>query len=191
MKRRVYRRRRRRNRKKLLELDEILQIAAILVLIPFFAFLLSSGSRNDERVSHLRSEKIKSAEGYINPVPSSDFGTLHWDGKTHAIDMFAKTGTPVIASSSGVVKKSGWGGFRSGIRVNILDVHGVRVFYGHLNAVNVERGQVVRQGQVIGWVGYTGSAKKNAPHLHFEFLNSSNKPGLPRPWLEWKKQRKT
>ena len=42
-------------------------------------------------------------------------------------------------------------------------------FYGHLDhyAKGLHEGQEVTKGEVIGYVGYTGNAKRSAPHLHF------------------------
>jgi murein DD-endopeptidase MepM/ murein hydrolase activator NlpD len=78
------------------------------------------------------------------------------------------TGTPIVASGNGVVSFRGWqGGYGNTI---IID-HGNRktTLYAHLSrfANGIQRGQRVRQGQVIGYVGATGLA--TGPHLHYEF----------------------
>ncbi len=128
---------------------------------------------------------------YKNPVPGSTWENNHWDGKTYAVDMMAAKGTPVYASASGKVIKSGWGkGKKSGKRVTIRDPN-ADLFYGHLDVIYVKVGQKVKQGQLIGRVGHTGSAKPSSPHLHLEVFNRKVK-NFPRPWTSWtQKQRRT
>jgi murein DD-endopeptidase MepM/ murein hydrolase activator NlpD len=84
-------------------------------------------------------------------------------------DQSAPIGTPVAASASGVVAFAG----RLDIRGNyILIDHGWGVFtgYAHLSQMNVERGQTIEQGQIIGASGNSG--RSSGPHLHWEVLVS-------------------
>lgn len=86
-----------------------------------------------------------------------------------AIDIGAPTGTPVLAAASGVVVRKMNGG-KGGISVYMLDDDGRYIYYyAHLDrfAVGLREGQRVEQGDVIGYVGYTGNAHQDAPHLHF------------------------
>jgi murein DD-endopeptidase MepM/ murein hydrolase activator NlpD len=126
------------------------------------------------------------ADFYQNPVPGATWNNKHWDGKSHAVDMMAKKGTPVYAASNGVVIRAGLGGKKSGKRVTIRDEH-ADIFYGHLDQVLVKTGQRVRKGQQIGTVGHTGSAKASAPHLHLEVLNirKGSRKDFPKPWHKW------
>jgi murein DD-endopeptidase MepM/ murein hydrolase activator NlpD len=86
-----------------------------------------------------------------------------------AIDLMRPRGTPVMAVTDGVIRKL----YRSktgGISVYLFDrSREYCFFYAHLDhyAKNLHEGQEVRKGQVIGYVGYTGNAKRSAPHLHF------------------------
>ncbi len=93
-------------------------------------------------------------------------GTL----RRHAgIDFAAPFGTPVRAVGDGAVIKAGYvGGF--GRLVEIRHRDGIVTRYGHLRgfAASLREGQVVTQGQVIGFVGSTGLS--TGPHLHFETL---------------------
>jgi murein DD-endopeptidase MepM/ murein hydrolase activator NlpD len=93
-------------------------------------------------------------------------GTL----RRHAgIDFAAALGTPVRAVGDGAVIKAGYsGGF--GKLVEIRHRDGMVTRYGHLRgfAPLVAEGQIVTQGQVIGFVGSTGLS--TGPHLHFETL---------------------
>lgn len=79
-------------------------------------------------------------------------------------DIAAPKGTPVVAMNDGIVRLTA-DQFFSGKGV-IVD-HGVGLFsmYFHLSSVDVEQGQVVKKGQVIGKVGSTGRA--TGPHLHW------------------------
>ncbi len=93
-------------------------------------------------------------------------GTLR---RHEGIDFAAPLGTPVRAVGDGAVIKAGYsGGF--GKLVEIRHRDGMVTRYGHLRgfAPQVAEGQVVTQGQVIGFVGSTGFS--TGPHLHFETL---------------------
>lgn len=85
------------------------------------------------------------------------------------IDFSAASGTPVRSVGDGAVIKAGYaGGF--GNLVEIRHRNGMVTRYGHLRAfaARLAEGQVVTQGQVIGYVGSTGLS--TGPHLHFETL---------------------
>lgn len=93
-------------------------------------------------------------------------GTL----RRHAgIDFAAPLGTPVRAVGDGAVIKAGYGG-GFGLLVELRHRDGMVTRYGHLRgfAPGLREGQVVTQGQVIGFVGSTGLS--TGPHLHFETL---------------------
>ena len=84
-------------------------------------------------------------------------------------DYAAPSGTPVVATSDGKVV---WAA-RNGTFGNLIVIqHGERfqTKYAHLSkyARGIKKGARVKQGQVIGYVGMTGSA--TGPHLHYEFL---------------------
>lgn len=82
------------------------------------------------------------------------------------VDYAAPTGTPVKAVGEGVVVKRGWaGGY--GNQIIIKHTAGLESMYAHLSgyARGLKKGQRVRQGQVIGFVGSTGLS--TGPHLDF------------------------
>lgn len=93
-------------------------------------------------------------------------------------DLMALTGTPVIATESGVIEEIGWNQY-GGWRIGIRSFDGLRYwYYAHLRqnrpyAEGLEKGQVVMAGDVIGYVGRTGySSKENQnnikqSHLHW------------------------
>lgn len=83
------------------------------------------------------------------------------------VDWGAPTGTPIYAAGNGVIEKEGW---ESGYGKFILIRHhnGYETAYGHMSAYarGTHKGEHVRQGQVIGFVGSTGLS--TGSHLHFE-----------------------
>jgi murein DD-endopeptidase MepM/ murein hydrolase activator NlpD len=81
------------------------------------------------------------------------------------IDFRGETGEPIRATASGTVTHTGWsGGY--GKMVEIDHGNGLSTRYGHLTAIDVEVGQTVRIGQVVGRLGSTG--RSTGPHLHYE-----------------------
>jgi len=100
--------------------------------------------------------------------------------KAHAgIDLAARSGTPVVAASDGIVSRAG---VASGYGNLIAIEHGSgeETRYGHLSRIDVRPGQVVRAGQVIGAVGATGMA--TGPHLHYE-MRVNGTPIDPSPYM--------
>jgi peptidoglycan LD-endopeptidase LytH len=89
------------------------------------------------------------------------------------VDIFADYGTPVLACSYGYVELMGWnrlGGWRIGIR----DANNMYYYYAHMSSFQkgLHQGDLVRPGQVVGYVGSSGygppgTAGKFPPHLHF------------------------
>lgn len=94
----------------------------------------------------------------------------------NAVDLAARTGTPILASAAGnivVARGAGWnGGY--GEYVVIQHGNGSQTLYGHMSKVIAYDGQHVQQGQVIGYVGETGEA--TGPHVHFEIRNGIRNP---------------
>lgn len=81
------------------------------------------------------------------------------------IDLAAPVGTPIPAAKDGTVIRVGdRGGYGTAIEIGHPD--GTSTLYAHASGVNVNPGDRVTQGQVIGWVGETG--RTTGPHLHLE-----------------------
>lgn len=86
------------------------------------------------------------------------------------IDLTAKTGTPVYATASGIVKyaktKGNYGKF-----ILILNSYGFKTAYGHLSKYAVKKGDYINKGDIIGYVGDSGKSLDS--HLHYEvrYLN--------------------
>ena len=86
-----------------------------------------------------------------------------------AIDMAAARGTPVLAVDDGIVKKL-FTSAAGGLTVYEFDADGTySYYYAHLDhyAEGLREGQAVKKGDVLGYVGTSGNAPANTPHLHF------------------------
>ncbi len=100
------------------------------------------------------------------------FHPVHKTMKAHqGIDYAADRGTPVRAVGDGLVLSANWNG-GSGNFVKIRHNGTYETSYSHLSGYGpgVKRGTRVRQGQVIGYVGTTGTS--TGPHLHFAFYEN-------------------
>ena len=119
------------------------------------------------------SNLITPTEGRVSSEYGPRWGTFH-----HGIDYANVRGTSVAASADGVVTRAAGGcgegnqscngGFGNVIYVKHTMSSGevYTTVYGHLSSINVQTGQQVSQGQVIGEIGSTGNS--TGPHLHFE-----------------------
>jgi len=106
-----------------------------------------------------------------------DYGQARGNGGHEGNDIGAPFGSPVVAVTDGVVEllpDYGGGGFT----IRLVSDGGDHFMYLHLGnyksratayAPGMESGKRVRQGQVIGYVGYSGNASPSSPHLHFEY----------------------
>lgn len=124
----------------------------------------------------------------IQPVTNTDLKRTAsgWGYRLHPIykvrkmhygmDFTAPVGTPVYATGNGVVIEV-TGSKRSrvglGLEIKIDHGYGYETVYGHLNAFNVKRGQKVKRGDVIAYVGNSGGS--TAPHLHYEVHKNGKK----------------
>jgi murein DD-endopeptidase MepM/ murein hydrolase activator NlpD len=114
-------------------------------------------------------------KGHVFPVYgwasfSDSFGSPRADtGWHHGIDIFAPTGTPVLAVAKGTVFSVGWNNL-GGNRLWLRDTDGNEFYYAHLSAYSplAVNGLKVEAGAVLGFVGNTGDAITTPPHLHFE-----------------------
>jgi len=123
-------------------------------------------------------EKLLASTPAIQPVANKDlkrvasgFGSridpVYKTIKFHAgLDFAAPQGTPIYATADGRVTTAGNTGNGFGNHVEINHGYGYETLYGHMFRIKVRSGQVVKRGEVIGWVGSTG--KSTGPHLHYE-----------------------
>ena len=157
------------------------RVAALLpaTMPPACAAALRPGAGKDAGTNTRDDVRLLASRRLAVPVAGIEKGTLYdsFDdrrnaGKHLAIDIHAPRGTPVIAAGDGCVVKL----FRSipgGITLYQFDPDGnFAYYYAHLEryADNVKEGVQVKRGDVLGYVGTSGNAPANAPHLHFAIL---------------------
>ena len=138
----------------------------------------AAGKSGDTSIRHDTRDDVRLLSGLdlAIPVAGVDKSSLYdsfSDGrgqrKHEAIDIHAARGTPVIAAGDGCVVKL----FRSvpgGITLYQFDPEGnFAYYYAHMDryADGVKEGVELKRGDVLGYVGTTGNAPPNAPHLHF------------------------
>lgn len=89
----------------------------------------------------------------------------------HGTDLDLNTGDPIYAVFDGIIRVKKYGrGF--GNHIVVRHSNGLETVYGHLSATNVEVGDYVKAGQMIGKGGSTG--RSTGPHLHFEMRYEGN-----------------
>jgi hypothetical protein len=122
---------------------------------------------------------------------NSDFG-IRAGIRHKGIDLKAKSGTPILSVLPGTVVKSDDTSDPSGYGGQILIKHNVngKTFfsrYAHLRKRNVVANETVVPGEQIGESGGgkddPNKGRATGPHLHFEFLDSSERPLDPKPYL--------
>jgi murein DD-endopeptidase MepM/ murein hydrolase activator NlpD len=108
--------------------------------------------------------------GLAAPDIQDTFRQARAGGKFHeATDILAPRGTPIVAIDDGIIQKL----FLSkpgGLTIYEFDRQGVYCYYyAHLDryAEGLKEGMPVNRGDVIGYVGSTGNAPPQTPHLHF------------------------
>jgi murein DD-endopeptidase MepM/ murein hydrolase activator NlpD len=93
------------------------------------------------------------------------------DGHKHkGIDIFAKSGTPVISATKGIVMYNGVWKIGGNV-VLIMDPHMRYHYYAHLSEIDTHKFAVVNLGDEIGKVGNTGNAIHTPSHLHYTISN--------------------
>jgi murein DD-endopeptidase MepM/ murein hydrolase activator NlpD len=133
------------------------QETSMQILIEYF---------EDKRSLYASTPSIWPIRGWV----SSPFGgrTSPLTGKMQfheGIDIAAQVGTPVAAPADGMVIKAEFeAGF--GNMVELSHGYGLKTIFGHNSRLNVEPGQHVKRGDVIAYVGDTGSS--TGPHLHYQ-----------------------
>jgi len=112
-------------------------------------------------------KRMASGYGYrIHPIYKTR--KMHY-----GMDFSAKTGTEIYATGDGIVSKikrskRGYGNY-----VKINHGFGYETLYAHMSKYIVKRGQKVKRGEIIGYVGNSGIS--TAPHLHYEVRKDNKK----------------
>ena len=118
-------------------------------------------------VSNKNLSRMASGYGYrIHPIYKTR--------KLHTgMDFSAKTGTPIYATGDGKISKVRRSRRGYGNHVIIDHGYGYKTLYAHMKKYAVKKGQKVKRGEVIGYVGSTGTSV--APHLHYEVHKDGRK----------------
>lgn len=112
-------------------------------------------------------KRMVSGYGYrIDPFTKKR--TMHW-----GMDFSAKTGTPIYATGDGRISRADNRAVGFGNHVRIDHGFGYVSIYAHMDKIAVRRGNIVKRGDLIGYVGNTG--RSVAPHLHYEISKDGRK----------------
>ena len=141
--------------------------------LPIPANPATAGAASADVATLLRAKRLMVPVDGISPDRISDTFTARRGQRIHsALDIMAPRGTRVLSVDAGKVWK-----IRSnnlgGLTVYAIDASERFVYYyAHLDryAEGLVEGQTVQPGDMIGYVGTTGNAPPNAPHLHFQLL---------------------
>ncbi len=173
--------------KRVLVLVLLTQATAALGLIVYLAFtekvlLVEITSREAIRAPAPDSIDLTIPVAGIRPAELRDtYGAPRSGGRTHeGIDIAAPEGTPVLAAASGVIVQRDSSAL-GGISLYHRDLDQRTIyFYGHLQRYNpaFKVGDLVRQGDVLAYVGQTGNAPAGNPHLHFSIYTVTD----PNRW---------
>ena len=114
-----------------------------------------------------------------SPLPeqhlTDTWGASRSQGRSHeGIDIFAKRGTPIQATTQGIVSKVGENTL-GGRVVFIIGPGGAGHYYAHLeDYADISPNDWVNAGDIIGYVGDSGNAKGTPPHVHYGiYINGS------------------
>ena len=174
------------------------QIEACMIEInkkPYYGFLMDDEKYYDSLgVKYKRTYTTR----FIRPIPhfkriSSGFTKSRYHPILHryrahlGIDYAARSGSRIVASSSGKIVYKGWkGGY--GRVVEIKHAGGLKTLYAHMSRfAKINRGSRVRQGQTIGYVGTSG--RSTGPHLHFG-LYKNNRAVNPARYIRKQQSKK-
>ena len=161
--------------------DLVIEIAQKLELIEK---KLSSQSKSFDEVFELTKEKqiMLKAIPSIQPISNrnltriaSGYGLrmhpIYKILKMHkGMDFTAPIGTEIYSTGDGVVERIGWtGGYGKTIMIN--HGYGYKTRYAHCSKYNCRKGQKVKRGDLIGYVGNTGQS--TGPHLHYEVFKNN------------------
>lgn len=125
-------------------------------------------------IEYVRSRRLQLPVAGIRAEQLEDSFEAPRDGtrRHRAIDILAPRGTPVLAADDGRVLRVSWNS-AGGNTVYATDVEGrIVYYYAHLDHYreSLAAGMPLAKGDTIGFVGTTGNAPKDIPHLHFQIM---------------------
>lgn len=155
------------------EIREVLDLERVIA-----SLRASMGPLNDiSEVLDLHKQLLSDIPNYWPVINGHGFVTMEFGPNIHpiqgiwymhkGIDIAFYPGTPIVSAANGVVTDAGWDNISGyGGYVEIDHNYGFKTKYGHLNAVEVNEGDEVVQGQRIGTMGNTGMS--TGTHLDFQ-----------------------
>jgi murein DD-endopeptidase MepM/ murein hydrolase activator NlpD len=181
-------------------------IAAIMLTLAWFTFQLQSVADKPARIApapatsqrastpatvlldadvvELRRRRLPIPVQGVNAssLVSSFHQTRGGNREHEALDILAPRGTPAVAVEESRVEKL-FTSERGGLTAYLFDMSGTYCYYyAHLDryADDLKEGDVVPRGHIVGYVGTTGNAPPETPHLHFAVF----KLGPAKRWWE-------
>ena len=136
------------------------------------------GGSAEADVAYLRARKLLLPVAGILPDQLSDSFDAGRDRDRvhHAIDILAPRGTPVLAADDGRVLRVSWNSLGGNTVYATDDESRIVYYYAHLDRYRegIEAGMRLTKGDTIGFVGTTGNAPKDIPHLHFQIMRMAH-----------------
>ena len=167
-------------------LSVLIRAAVLLVLLFVLDKLLPSISQQTQsfvvakwQQLSLLQQELSTENSLPSPLPeqhlTDTWGAARSQGRTHeGIDIFAPRGTPIQATTQGIVRKVGENNL-GGKVVVIVGPGGAGHYYAHLeDYADISPNEWVDAGDIIGYVGDSGNAKGTPPHVHYGiYINGS------------------
>lgn len=163
------------------------QVRALQMKIDLLTKKMAVQSKSLDEVQDFAKNKLKMMASIpgIQPVSNKDlkrlasgFGMrlhpIYKVRKMHAgLDFSAPIGAEIYATGDGIVEKVKYRRNGYGKHVVINHGYGYKTLYAHMSKYIVRKGQKIKRGQILGYVGNTGSS--TAPHLHYEVIKNGRK----------------
>ena len=167
-------------------LSVLIKAAVLIMLLFVFDRLLPSISQQTQsffiakwQQLSLLQQPLPAENSLPNPLPkqhlADTWGAARSQGRSHeGIDIFAERGTPIQATTQGIVNKVGEDDL-GGHVVMIIGPGGAGHYYAHLeDYADISANDWVNAGDIIGYVGDSGNAKGTPPHVHYGiYINGS------------------
>ena len=164
----------------------LIKAAVLLILIFVFDKLLPSISQQTQsfvmakwQQLSLLQQALPTENSLPSPLPNQHlvdtWGGARSQGRKHeGIDIFAPRGTPIQATTQGIVSKVGEDAL-GGRVVMIVGPGGAAHYYAHLEGyADIAPNDWVNSGDIIGYVGDSGNAKGTPTHVHYGiYINGS------------------
>ncbi|WP_293913809.1 M23 family metallopeptidase [Deinococcus sp.] len=171
-----------------LMLRRLISVLLVLALLGGLALLAWPALQNARRYAELLRAPGPQGSSLAAPLPgvryADTWGTARSEGRRHeGVDIFAPRGTPILATVGGVVGRVGLDRLGGRI-VYVTGPGGYHHYYAHLERyADLERGQWISAGTVVGYVGDSGNAQGTPPHLHYGVYSPGWQATNPYPLL--------